>query len=499
MPPIKKLTVDPSAAQNRRVATRSFMKPPTNQELPKRKAGTPPKLEAEHKRQVLVDITNEKKLQANADNLKNVAVNLKLKNSKATKPAAKAAPKQPENARPRLTRCSTLHTRTTTSTTVTSRLAEVKKAVVRPVPSQVPRVNFPEVKPRSGTSSAASSTSSCKGALSRLAIKEEGSKGDASGDSEDSELFVTASESLSDVKPKLKLTSVKVSKDAEKSSQERVVPGVEDFDKKNLNNLFEVGMYAMDVFDYLKSIEEKYRVGDYMKRQSQVQASSRSQLVDWLVELQEHFELNHESLYLAVRLLDHYLARKCVPIAVLQVVGMSCILLAAKYEERYPPSLEDLLFISDYVCSRDQLIRMEQEVLRTLRFELGMPLSYCFLRRYARCINMSLQDLTLARYILELSLTEYMFVSVSESKMACASLLLALRMLGLGGWTPTLEHYTGYKEEDFKHLLPHLNKLLHCEKNSNRHRRVFIKYSDGSFFKVATKKLLKNLSGDDNQ
>jgi len=46
-----------------------------------------------------------------------------------------------------------------------------------------------------------------------------------------------------------------------------------------------------------------------MSRQSEVTPSMRAVLVDWLVEVQENFELNHETLYLAVRLVDHYLAK----------------------------------------------------------------------------------------------------------------------------------------------------------------------------------------------
>ena len=35
----------------------------------------------------------------------------------------------------------------------------------------------------------------------------------------------------------------------------------------------------------------------------------RAILVDWLVEVQESFELNHETLYTAVKLMDFYLSK----------------------------------------------------------------------------------------------------------------------------------------------------------------------------------------------
>lgn len=51
--------------------------------------------------------------------------------------------------------------------------------------------------------------------------------------------------------------------------------------------------------------------------------------------------------------------------------------------------------------------------------------------------------LTLARYILEYSLMDYATISFSDSKMACAALIMALRMTGIKKpWTPTLVYYT---------------------------------------------------------
>jgi len=60
-----------------------------------------------------------------------------------------------------------------------------------------------------------------------------------------------------------------------------------------------------------------------------------------------------------------------------------------------------------------------------------------------QCAKLSLQTLTFARYILELSLIEYNFVSESSSKIAAAALLLAVKTKLLGGWTPALQYYSG--------------------------------------------------------
>lgn len=54
--------------------------------------------------------------------------------------------------------------------------------------------------------------------------------------------------------------------------------------------------------------------------------------------------------------------------------------------------------------------------------------------------------LTLARFILELSLMEYKTVSLSDSKQAAAALYLAFRMAKHSDWTESLEYYTGMQQ-----------------------------------------------------
>ena len=52
--------------------------------------------------------------------------------------------------------------------------------------------------------------------------------------------------------------------------------------------------------------------------------------------VQENFELNHETLYLAVKLTDHYLSACPVNREALQLIGSPAMLLASKFEVRPP-------------------------------------------------------------------------------------------------------------------------------------------------------------------
>lgn len=46
--------------------------------------------------------------------------------------------------------------------------------------------------------------------------------------------------------------------------------------------------------------------------------------------------------------------------------------------------IDDFLFICDGAYAQAELISMELEVFKTIKFDLGFPLSYRFVRRYAK-------------------------------------------------------------------------------------------------------------------
>jgi hypothetical protein len=93
-----------------------------------------------------------------------------------------------------------------------------------------------------------------------------------------------------------------------------------------------------------------------------------------------------------------------------------------------PPIIEDFIYVSDNAYDRNELIKMEIDILKTVKFDIGIPLSYTFLRRYSKCVKADMRFLTLARYILELSLQDYQFAPERDSLKACAALYLALKM-----------------------------------------------------------------------
>ncbi|XP_023946455.1 G2/mitotic-specific cyclin-B3 isoform X2 [Bicyclus anynana] len=315
-------------------------------------------------------------------------------------------------------------------------------------------------------------------------------------------LYTTALENIPNeaTKEGYKVISEKLDKvnldDSHRSLDEqtncKLPDGVVDFDKENWNDPLQVSRYAMDIFNYLKSREPHFLIDDYLQRMKGISSWMRALLVDWMVEVQESFELNHETLYLAVKLVDLYLTKSSrtqpekdhLNKEELQLLGASALFIAAKFDERIPPLVDDFLYICDGAYSLSQLLKMEISILRIIDFDLGIPLSYRFLRRFARCARVSMPTLTLARFVLEQCLLEYGLLGLPDSKMAAAALYIALRMKSLGGWTPTLRYYTGYTLKEILPVVLAQNATLH-KKPKSAISTVRNKYSHTIFFEVA--------------
>lgn len=267
--------------------------------------------------------------------------------------------------------------------------------------------------------------------------------------------------------------------------QKQQIPEEFDIDSENTEDHFMCPEYAKDVFDYLKQREEKFILCDYMSKQPSLNPEMRAILIDWLVEVQENFELYHETLYLAVKLTDHYLAQAPIHREMLQLVGSTAMLIASKFEERNPPCIDDFIYICDDAYKREELISTEVNILQTLSFDINIPIPYRFLRRYAKCVNADMDTLTLARYYCEMSLMEMDLALERGSLLASACLLLALISKELGGWSPILQFHSGYQLSDLAPVVRTLYYMLLAPPD-DKLKAVRNKYSHKVFFEVAS-------------
>ena len=68
----------------------------------------------------------------------------------------------------------------------------------------------------------------------------------------------------------------------------------------------------------------------------------------------------------------------------LQLVGVTAMLLASKYEEMYAPEVADFVYITDNAYSKEKIKSMEQKMMKALKYDFSNPLCLQFLRRNSK-------------------------------------------------------------------------------------------------------------------
>ncbi|KAL2535187.1 Cyclin-B1-3 [Abeliophyllum distichum] len=244
-----------------------------------------------------------------------------------------------------------------------------------------------------------------------------------------------------------------------------------DIDAADVNNDLAVVEYVEEIYKFYKLVENDSRAHDYMDSQPEINEKMRAILVDWLIQVHHKFELSPETLYLTINIVDRYLAVKTTSRRELQLLGISSMLIASKYEEIWAPEVNDLVCISDRAYTNEQVLRMEKRILGELEWNLTVPTPYMFLVRF---IKASLPDSNASTYRLsyepykvenmvyflaELGVMNYATVMYCPSVIAASAVYAARCTLNkVPVWTETLKMHTGFSEPQ----LIECAKLLVC-------------------------------------
>jgi len=259
----------------------------------------------------------------------------------------------------------------------------------------------------------------------------------------------------------------------------------EDIDQNDFDDPQAVAEYVNDIYEYLMEKEKDSVDPAYINNQVDVNEKMRAILVDWLVEVHRMFKLLPETLFLSVSLIDRYLSVTQISREKLQLVGVTAMLIASKYEEIYAPECNDFVYISDGAYTKQQILKMEQTLLNTLNFNITHPSSLHFLRRYSKAAGSDYTLHTLCKYLIELMLIDVKLLKYPPSLIAAGSVYLGRAMTQrIPLWTPTLEHYSTYAEQQVRGCALEMNDLLKKSQKSSL-KAIRKKYSMPKFGQVA--------------
>ncbi|GAA5995592.1 cyclin family protein [Rhodotorula paludigena] len=227
--------------------------------------------------------------------------------------------------------------------------------------------------------------------------------------------------------------------------------GWEDLDEGDEEDPLMVSTYVVEVYDYLRELELTTMPDpDYMSNQNEVTWKMRGILVDWLVEIHTKFRLLPETIFLAVNIIDRFLSVRVVSLVKFQLVGVTALFIAAKYEEVVCPSVQNFLYMTDGGYTDDEILKAERYVLGIIGFNLSYPNPINFLRRISKADGYDIHSRTMAKYLMEISIVDHRFMATPPSLIAAGASWLARRVLGKEPWDANLVHYSGYSEDELR-------------------------------------------------
>ena len=156
-----------------------------------------------------------------------------------------------------------------------------------------------------------------------------------------------------------------------------------------------------------------------------ISMSMRRILVDWIIEVAEEYKLVPETLFLSVAYTDMCLQQLPISRSKLQLLGITCVFIAAKYEEIYAPQIEELCFITDNSYDRSQIIEMERIILKCLDFSVTLTTTKTFLTIYLSKIKADQLCSHLASFLSEVTLMRSVFLQFPPAVIAAAATVLA--------------------------------------------------------------------------
>ena len=170
--------------------------------------------------------------------------------------------------------------------------------------------------------------------------------------------------------------------------------------------------YQEEIIEYLLSLEQEKRINpNYMKEQKDINDKMRIILIDWLIEVHLKFKLLPETLFLTINFIDRYLQKNQTTRDKLQLIAVSSLLIACKYEEIYPPEISSFVYITDNAYKKEDILNYELKILSSLDYDVTYPTPFRYLE--ILIVKLGLVDDEIffykMQYLLELSLSKLVF------------------------------------------------------------------------------------------
>ncbi len=170
---------------------------------------------------------------------------------------------------------------------------------------------------------------------------------------------------------------------------------------------------------------------EYMTNQKEINAQMRSILIDWIIDVHFKFGFTDETLFMTVLIIDRYLSVNQISRNKLQLLGITALMIACKHEEIDVPKIDDFIYITDNAYVRDEVYKMENDVLSTLDFALLYPSPIKFFEYLSLHFNFDKKKHMMGKYLMESFLLDVKFNKYKPATISCACTYIVMKFFKL--------------------------------------------------------------------
>ena len=236
--------------------------------------------------------------------------------------------------------------------------------------------------------------------------------------------------------------------------------------------------YQDEIIPYLISLENEKRINpNYMSKQNDINEKMRMILIDWLIEVR-------------------YLQNNQTPRDKLQLIAVSSLLIACKYEEIYPPEISSFVYITDNAYTKEEILNYEIKILGDLEYDITYPTSLRFLEILLIKLNLSKDNIFINKmmYLIELCFSKLYFYNFTylELVLSCCLFLYEKNLIMTQNVIKCFNLGDNYnKMEKIKKCIFEIKNLVeYMNENKNVFKGVRQKYSLEKYGSISTQELL---------
>ena len=228
--------------------------------------------------------------------------------------------------------------------------------------------------------------------------------------------------------------------------------------------------YINDIWDNFIEKEKynNYSFDSIISIQTDIKDSMRCILIDWIISLQNKFFKKSNTLFLTINLIDRYLSKKSIHRTKFQLLGVTSLFIAFKYEEIHMKNINDFVDLTARAFDKTEILNMEKIIIDLVEFDLDLPLSNDFFDLLSTVYKFNKKEYFFGCFLLEAFLLDINYCKYKQSQIALATCFIVLGLRHMNRINPIegnnfIEYYCKEYKINFD-IWKDYNIIVNCAK-----------------------------------